>query len=123
MLSFFHYLTEAALSGSGKSAEYHAAKYLDPYIGGGKEGVEHTLASDTKIGDKTHPAGTKITIHSTKDENGNRIISSKGFTSFEGPGGRYFEKSRGSGGTFQSVVSVDGGPKHAISNSKIKKPN
>lgn len=103
MLSFFHYLTEVALSGSGKSAEYHASKYLDPYIGGGKEGIEHTLASDTKIGDKTHPAGTKITIHSTKDENGNRIT--------------------GSGGRFQSIVSVDGGPKHPISNSKIKKPN
>jgi hypothetical protein len=102
MLSFVQYILEVALSASGNRAEYHASKYLDPYIGG-KEGIKHILRSPTKIGDTTHPAGTEITIHSTRDERGNRI-------------------ARGKRNAFHSVVSVNNGPKHEIANSKIQKP-
>ena len=103
MLSFIQYILEVALSSSGNSAEYHAAKYLDPFIGG-HETVKHVLNAPTQIGDTVHPTGTEITIHATRDERNNRL-------------------TRGKRGAFHSVVSVNGGPRHEIANSRIKKPN
>jgi len=103
MLSFVQYILEVALSASGNRAEYHASKYLDPYVGG-HETVKHVLNAPTQIGDTLHPAGTEITVHATRNEHGNRI-------------------TRGKHGAFHSVVSVNGGPRHEISNSRIKKPN
>jgi len=103
MLSFVQHILEVALSASGNRAEYHASKYLDPYVGR-HETVKHLLNAPTQIGDTLHPAGTEITVHATRDEHGNRI-------------------TRGKHGAFHSVVSVNGGPRHEISNSRIKKPN
>ena len=76
MLSFVQYILEVALSASGNRAEYHASKYLDPYVGG-HETVKHVLNAPTQIGDTLHPAGTEITVHATRDEHGNRITRGK----------------------------------------------
>jgi len=103
MLSFIQYIIESsALSSSGRNAERHAAKYLDPFLGGHSE-VTHVLKSATKIGDTVHPAGTQIKIHATRDESGNRIL-------------------HGTKNVMHAIVSVGDGPKHAIPNSKIEKP-
>lgn len=104
MLSFIRFLLErAGITASGEKGEYHASKYLDPFVGKKTEGIKHVLKKDTKIGDTVHPAGTEINIHSTRDEHGNRI-------------------TRGKKNTLHSVVSVGDGPKIELPNSRIEKP-
>jgi hypothetical protein len=79
MLSFVSFISEAKLSSSGNRAEYHADKYIKPFLAGqpAHKPLSHEIDSD--IGN--FKAGDKVTMHSHHvDGNGvhHVVVSKKG---------------------------------------------
>ena len=79
MLSFISFISEAKLSSSGNRAEYHADKYIKPFLAGqpAHKPLSHEIDSD--IGN--FKAGDRVTMHSHHvDGNGvhHVVVSKKG---------------------------------------------
>ena len=81
------YLSEGVIAATGYKAPRHAKTYITPFIG---QKLTHTLAR--QVGD--HEAGTKVTVHSTREE-----------------GGKHF-----------ATVSASGGKKIEVPHSYLNKP-
>ena len=92
MQRFLSFLVErAAISARGPKAERYTSQYIKPFVG---QQNTHQLKTPARIGDVTHPAGQKITIHDTK------IID----------------------GVHHAQVSVNRDSKEWVPHSKIEKP-